>query len=510
DSAADQFGVVASLLTDASTEKVIVATDAGREGELIFRYIYERSGAKKPFSRLWISSLTEAAIKRGFERLRDGHDFDGLAAAARARSRADWLVGMNLSRAYSIASGETLSVGRVQTPTLAMLVERERAIREFVAEPYLEVVARFEADSGAYEGIFHARTPEEAARVAKGKWRYPRRETARLPADGEEAARIVARAKVGDARVHRVERTVKALPPPELYDLTELQRHANRLYGFTAQRTLELAQALYEKHKILSYPRTDSRHLSTEVAATLPSILEAVGPRYPGLVREGELGKRFVNDAKVTDHHAILPTTTVARLPAGSDEAKLYDLVCRRLLAAYHEDCLEAVASVETRIAHAEGGVGEDSFFTRGIAIERIGWKALEVVPTRAPAPGDEPNVPPGLEEGQPTRVLDAKAVEKKTRPPSPHTEATLLTAMETCGRNVDAKELSDAMRDSGIGTPATRASIIETLIARGYVERARKTLRATPKGEALVDAVHPDVKSPAMTGEWELALKRM
>jgi DNA topoisomerase-3 len=516
DAAADQFSVVAALLTDRGTERIVAATDAGREGELIFRYVYERAGATKPFDRLWISSLTESAIRRGFERLRDGREFDGLAAAARARSRADWLVGMNLSRAYSLAHGDKLSVGRVQTPTLAMLVERERAMRDFVPEPYLEVEIEVAASAGTYRAIYHQRDAgDEATEAKQGKPRFPKREQARLPADGALAERILARARAGAARVHRVVQSVKAIPPPLLYDLTELQRHANRLYGFTAQRTLELAQALYEKHKVLSYPRTDSRHLSVEVAGTLPSILEVVAPRYPGLVAEGAspLSPRFVDDAKVTDHHAIVPTTTKPRLAEGSDEAKLYDLVCRRLLAAYHPDCLEALTTVETRIAAPDAETGaevDDAYLTRGVAIERPGWKVLELGASRAPDPAETPRIPPGLEEGQPVRVEEARALEKKTRPPSPHTEATLLTAMETCGRTVDEKAIVEAMRDSGIGTPATRAAIIETLLARGYVERAKKTLRATPKGERLIDVVHAQVKSPAMTGAWELKLRQM
>ncbi len=310
----DQFEVVRKILDSPKVSSIVCATDAGREGELIFRYIYEAAKCRKPVSRLWISSLTPEAIRNGFARLKPGADYDPLADAARGRSRADWLVGMNLSRAYSIAYNEELSVGRVQTPTLAILVERELAIRNFVPEDYLEVQATFRpagtagaADGSSYKGTWFRPQGNAAEKETLQK-------SMRLPVDGEEAGRIVERARSGRAAIESIEAETQRMAPPPLYDLTELQRHANRLFGFSAQKTLDLAQALYERHKLISYPRTDSRHLSRDVAATLPRVVEAIKTPYLKLLAPGTgeraLGRRFVDDAKVTDHHAIIPTTT--------------------------------------------------------------------------------------------------------------------------------------------------------------------------------------------------------
>ena len=521
-----QFAVVRRILSDRAVARVVCATDAGREGELIFRYIYEAAGCKKPVSRLWISSLTREAILDGFSRLRSGAEFDRLADAARGRSRADWLVGMNLSRAYSLTLDQDISVGRVQTPTLAILVERERAIRDFVPEDYREVVARFRpitdaSTQDAYVGTWFrpptpGQTDDEPAR---------RR---RLPADGIEAAAIAARALTGRAAIASIKAETRAIPPPLLYDLTELQRHANRLYGMSAQKTLDVAQSLYERHKLISYPRTDSRHLSAAVAATLPDVARAVGGRYPGLLAPGTgtrpLGRRFVDDARVTDHHAILPTARSADSSALTAlEQKIYDLICRRLLTAWHEDHVYSSTTVVTTVTSEGEPAIVDHYESRGTAIQKPGWKVLEVghgKPAARPrgkpgAPGSEADpgdqaLPAGLVRGQPQRVLEAKVLDKQTRPPPRHTEATLLGAMETAGRTLEEKELSDAMRDLGLGTPATRAQIIETLLRREYVIRDGKSLAATDKGIHLISVVHPDVKSPAMTGEWEAKLRRM
>ena len=510
-----QFEVARRLLTDPKIRGVVCATDAGREGELIFRYLYEAAGCSKPVRRLWISSLTDGAIRDGFRRLREAAHYDGLADAARGRSQADWLVGMNLSRAYGLALDQPLSVGRVQTPTLAMVVERELAIRDFVPEDYLEVVATFSPRDGAsYQGRL----------CVEGKL-----EARRLPPGGEEAAALVARALAGEARIASLDRQVKRMPPPLLYDLTELQRHANRLYGFSAQRTLETAQALYERHKLLSYPRTGSRHLFTEVAATLPQVVAAIRADYDDRLAPGTgeraLSRRFVDDGKVTDHHAIIPT---AESPVGraltSDERRIHDLVCRRLLAAWHGDFVWDATTVVTEILTPGDPAIVDRYHSAGAAVRDPGWKVLDVGgearPPRPRAEGagaastdDDQSrqpLPSGLERGQPQRVLDAEAVKKRTRPPPRFTDATLLTAMETAGKALDDKELSDAMRECGLGTPATRAQIIETLLARKYLARRDKALEATDLGIGLVEAVDPEVKSPAMTGQWEARLKQI
>ncbi len=519
----DQFQVVGRILNSARVSRIVCATDAGREGELIFRYIYEAAQCQKPFSRLWISSLTPEAIRRGFEALRPGAEYNPLADAARGRSRADWLVGMNLSRAYSLAYDEELSVGRVQTPTLAMLVERELSIRRFVPEDYLEVVADFRPSDGRPIG-------EDKGNVYQGTWfraqalegadKASLPEAMRLAADGQEANSIVARARTGKAAIESIKAEARRLAPPLLYDLTELQRHANRLYGFSAQKTLDLAQALYESHKLISYPRTDSRHLSEDVARTLPQIVENIARPYRELLAPGtgerSLGPRFVNDSKVTDHHAIIPTaTSPEKANLSADERKIYDLVCRRLLSAWHEDHIWSVTTVITAITNSDI---VDRYHASGTAVQQAGWKVLDVSIEKKTKEGQggsneergEQMLPPGLAQGQPQDVIDIEALKKKTRPPKRFTEATLLTVMETAGKALDEKELSEAMKETGLGTPATRAAIIEVLLKRGYIVRQGKVLEATEKGIRLIEVVHPNVKSPAMTGQWEAYLKRI
>ena len=506
DKTKDQFEVVRQILNSPKVGRVVCATDAGREGELIFRYIYEASHTNKPVERLWISSLTAEAIRAGFDSLKSAHDYDGLGDAARGRSRADWLVGMNLSRAYSLAFDEELSVGRVQTPTLAMIVDRELTVRAFVPEEYREVVVTFSPTENA------AQKPRPSY---QGTWFRPPKpepQAMRLPAAPEEAKAIVARAKSGVARIESVQPEAKRLAAPGLYDLAELQRHANRLYGFSAQKTLDVAQALYETHKLLSYPRTDSRHLSQAIAKTLPAVVSAIGPQYSDLLAPGSgsrpLGSRYVDDAKITDHHAIIPTATPpGRARLAEDERRLYDLVCRRLLAAWHDDFLTEVTTVITMITN---NATVDRYHSAGTIIRQMGWKILDIVVEKKGQADAEPTLPAGLRTGQPQDVLDAESALKKTRPPKRFNDASLLTAMQTAGKTLDEKELSDAMKETGLGTPATRASIIEVLLKRGYVQRQGKNLEATDKGIHLIEVVHPEVKSPLMTGQWEAYLKRI
>jgi DNA topoisomerase-3 len=524
-----QFEAVRKVITSPEIERVICATDAGREGELIFRYIYEAAKCRKPFERLWISSLTPDAIRQGFRKLRAGRDLDPLADAARGRSRADWLVGMNLSRMYSLDFNEDqLSVGRVQTPTLAMVVERELAIRAFVPEDYLEVVATFSPSGDpSYKGTwFQGETPNAEAKRIK---------TPPGGKDGEDlilATRIVQRARTGKAAIESIRAETKRMPPPLLYDLTELQRHANRLYGFSAKKTLGLAQALYEQKKLISYPRTDSRHLSTDVAATLGDVVWAIQEAYADKLAPGTgerpLSRRFVDDSKVTDHHAIIPTTvSPVGVALDEDERRIYDLICRRLLSAWHDDHVWSVTTVITAISNPPAsGVGEpliDRFHSTGTLVDQVGWKVLDIDRKKkkeppkeaakegedeAASPEENQDLPPGLVTGQPQEVRDVRAVAKQTRPPKRFTEATLLTAMETAGKTLDDRELSEAMKDSGLGTPATRAEIIETLLRREYIVRQGKSLEATDKGVRLIEIVHPHVKSPAMTGQWEARLQ--
>lgn len=505
DKTREQFEVLRKILTSPKVAKVVCATDAGREGELIFRYIYEAAECGKPVNRLWVSSLTADAIRHGLDTMKDGAEYDSLADAARGRSRADWLVGMNLSRAYSIAYGENFSVGRVQTPTLAMLVERELEIRAFVPEDYIEVVATFSP------------VPETAY---KGTWfregKDPLQQAMRLPADGVEAEQIVKRAKTGEAKIESIKAETQRMAPPLFYDLTELQRHANRLFGFSAQRTLDLAQALYERHKLISYPRTDSRYLSTDISRTVPGIVAAIRKPYEDRIAPGTgerpLTRRYVDDTKITDHHAIIPTTSRVDLDRlDPDERRIYDLVCRRLLSAWHDDHIWAVTTVITTITNP--GI-IDKYHSSGTAVQQQGWKVLDLAPekkkTKKETEETAQTLPSELKEDQPQQVLDAKSLNKKTRAPKRFTEATLLTAMETAGKTLDEKELSAAMKECGLGTPATRASIIEVLLKREYMERQGKSLAATDKGIHLIEVVHPEVKSPIMTGQWEANLQQI
>lgn len=532
----DQLDVVAKVLRERAVTEIVCATDAGREGELIFRYLADYLGLSKPVRRLWISSLTPEAIRTGFERLRDGAEYDGLADAARARSRADWLVGMNLTRAYTVTHGDLLSVGRVQTPTLAMLAEREHAIQDFVPEDYIELKATFEPDVPAADDGKKRSARERRANRYAGTWFRPEKKAGkarsapktsddfeaaaertlaaqRLPADGEEATRIEERARGGAAHIESLEAKQRKLPPPLLYDLTELQRHANRIFGLSAKRTLELAQSLYERHKLLSYPRTDSRFLSADMAGSLPRIVEVIAGPYRDYLAPGtgtqRLSGRYVNDARVTDHHAIIPTPVSASTKKlTSDEAKIYDLVCRRTLMAWHEDQLTDTTTVVTRVdSKVEGEAFVDRFRSRGSRVLREGWTVLDWKPAtrrKASAASADATLPAVLAQAQAQSVVELKREEKQTRPPRRFSEATLLTAMETAGRSVDDKELAEAMRECGLGTPATRAAIIETLLAREYIERKKKALHVTAKGLVLIGAVHADVKSPALTGRFE------
>jgi DNA topoisomerase-3 len=443
DKTKEQFDVVRKILNSPRVSRVVCATDAGREGELIFRYIYEAADCEKPFDRLWISSLTPDAIRKGFSDLKPGAEYDPLAHAATGRSRADWLVGMNLSRAYSLALDEEISVGRVQTPTLAMVVERELAIRTFVPEEYVEVTATFHPvrfpAANKYQGTWFQPKPGEAAA-----------QNTRLPADGAQAAAIVERAKLGSAAIESMQMELQRTLPPPLYDLTELQRHANRLHGFSAQKTLDAAQALYERYKLISYPRTDSRHLTHDVAKTLPQIVRVIQDRYAPNVADASgvraLGRRFVDDTKVRDHHAIIPTAVnAASASLPPEEQKIYDLICRRLLSAWHDDYVVAVTTIITAIT---GASAVDRFHTTGTAVQQMGWKVLDIVPEKKKATKKEAEadagggqaLPSGLQEGQAQDVVDIEAVKKKTRPPKRFTEATLLTAMETAGKTLDEK----------------------------------------------------------------------
>ena len=477
----DQFQCVKTILNAPQVDSVICATDAGREGELIFRRIYQMAGCRKPFRRLWISSMTEEAIAEGFANLRDGADYDGLYASALCRSDADWLVGMNGSRAFTLRYDSLLSVGRVQTPTLSILVKRALEIRNFVPENYWEV----QADFGGYRGTWIDKD---------GKTRIP---------DEKTAKEIVSAVTGREGEVLEVSTERKRVPPPLLYDLTTLQREANARYGFTAQKTLNLAQALYEKHKLLTYPRTDSRYLSHDMRPKVQGILKGMPEPLRALVlspdKAVDPGKRVYDDAKLTDHHAIIPT---GRRPGTltADEQKLYEMVARQLIAAFYPD-------IEYDAMSAVTGVGEHKFLSRGRAVIAQGWQAANPPLRSKPKKGEEEQALPQLQKGQRVPVKSAKAVAKKTTPPSPYTENTLLAAMENAGKFVENEELRRQMKERGLGTPATRAAIIERLIAVDYVRREKKALIPTDKGIRLIAVAPEQLSSPETTGRWEKGL---
>ena len=487
-----QFQIIKKLINDRETDSLICATDAGREGELIFRYIYEKAGCKKPFDRLWISSMTDEAISEGFRNIRAGRDYDGLYASAQCRSKADWLVGMNASRAFSLRYNVLLSVGRVQTPTLAILVRRRKEIENFKPEDYCTL----RADFGDYSGVcFHEKWDPDT----------------HIP-DKKEAEDISAAVRGKNAEVISAETTRKTELPPQLYDLTSLQRDANRILGFTAEKTLKTAQSLYETHKALTYPRTDSRYLPPDMIPRVVQTMKMLPQEYqayvPGALRDGKLpvSKRTIDAAKVTDHHAIIPTNKrVDPFRFSADEKKLYDLVARRLLTAFYPACEYDATRVITR---AEGY----DFRTNGKVILVNGWhdvpapEAASKARRKKEEDEEEIQLPP-LKKGDQRTVRGTKIKEDKTRPPAPHTDASLLFAMETAGKELEDEELVRQMKGSGIGTPATRAAIIERLLQVGYAQRKGKTLQATDKGVRLIEIMPGEIASPEMTGKWELAL---
>jgi len=501
-----QMNVIKRLLARDDVDHVVNACDAGREGELIFAYLYEKSGSRKPVQRLWLNSMTQSAIKEAFGRLRDGRELATLEAAARSRSEADWIVGMNATRAATIrlrsAFDGAVSLGRVQTPTLAILAKREQEIRDFVPEPYWVVDASFDPTAEPagrdYEGRYHAGA-------------NPRLKT------GEEAAAIVAAVEgQSDGVITKLEKSERKERPPFLYDLTSLQRDASSRYGFTLRRTLAAAQRLYEEHTAITYPRTNSRSLPSDMIAEIKPIARVVGERseyaqgsqYVLGLDVLPLG-RVVNDSRVTDHHAIIPTRAdrhpVDRM--SDDDKKVYDLVARRFLAVFHPEAVIENTRVETTVA-------DHVFRTRGKRILVAGWRGVYgELPDTDRSDDDEGSEQqlPRLEQGEQAAVKEVGSEAKETKPPRRYTDGSLVTVMETAGKLVDDEESREAMKDSGIGTPATRAAIIERLIQVGYVERDGRALVVTEKGMNVVRLLGEHaLTSPGLTGEWESRLAKI
>ena len=499
-----QMSVVSQQLRRDDVEEVINACDAGREGELIFAYLFEKAGSKKPVQRLWLSSMTKVAMQRAFSELRPASDFAQLEAAARSRSESDWIVGMNATRAATIRLRSSfdgaVTLGRVQTPTLAIITRREEEIRAFKPEAYWLVDAVFAATGErVYEGRYH-----DGAR--------PRMATA------EQADAIVAAVRGQMGEITQLERKERRERAPLLYDLTSLQREANSRFGFTARRTLAAAQRCYEEHKVLTYPRTSSRYLTSDMIGELKAIAGHVG----GAGREYQTAAvyvqgldmlplaRVVADDRVGDHHAIIPTNSTHNLDKLSDDdRRIYDLVARRFLAVFHPEAVFENTKVSTTVA---GHV----FRTRGKVLLVPGWRGVygELAGGGESADDDDEGRDqqlPKLEHGEDVETRDVSAAEKETKPPRRYSDASLLAAMETAGKLVDDEEMREAMKESGIGTPATRASIIERLIDVGYVERDGRSLVATEKGLNVIRLLgeHP-LTSPSLTGDWEQRLGKI
>jgi DNA topoisomerase III len=503
-----QMSVVQSLLRRDDVDRVINACDAGREGELIFAYLYEYARSDKPVERLWLSSMTDAAMREALGQLRPGAELESLREAAKSRSEADWIVGMNATRAATIRLRSSfdgaVSLGRVQTPTLAIVARREEEIRAFVPEKYWLVDARFATDDQrTYEGRWHVSLDDEGV-------------TGPRITSAEAAAAVVDAVRGGRGEITKLDKTKRTEKAPLLYDLTSLQREANTRFGFSARRTLSAAQRCYEEHKALTYPRTSSRFLTSDMVPEIKPTAQKVGrfeeystaARYVTGLDLLPLG-RVVDDAKVGDHHAIIPTNAEHRLDKmNSDDRRIYDMVVRRFLAVFHPDAVFENTRIETTVAR-------HVFRTRGRVLLVPGWRGVygELPEGEGAADDDEGRNQqlPKLARGEEVDTKDVASDEKETKPPRRYSDASLLGAMETAGQLVDDDELREAMKESGIGTPATRAAIIERLIDVGYIERDARALVATEKGLNVIRLLgeHP-LTSPALTGDWEARLAKI
>lgn len=481
-----------------SSERIIVATDAGREGELIFRYLYAYLGCRKPFDRLWISSLTDTAIREGLLNLRDGKEYDNLYHAAKARSEADWLVGINGTQALTIAAGRgTYSVGRVQTPTLGMVCERYWEHKRFESKPFWQV----------HFGVVDADSGNILKFTSANRW-----------ADKATATDIYNKVKdTGSAIITKVATKRKVEKAPLLYDLTTLQKEANSQHGFTAEHTLSIAQKLYEA-KFITYPRTSSRYISDDIFATLPKLFKNLenhseyGEKVKLLPGSEDYSKNSVNAAKVTNHHALLITENPA-VGLFKDEKIVYDMILCRMIEAFSADCIKDITSVSAQVDH------EVEFGISGSIIRQTGWRALSLKEKNnrqdkdADATDNEvkDQVIPNWQEGQHITLSGCTITEGKTKPKPLHTESTLLAAMETAGKEIEDDTMRQSMKDIGIGTPATRAAIIETLLKREYMVRQQKKLVPTEKGLALHSVVkNMAIANVEMTGKWEAELAKI
>ncbi|MDO9576417.1 MAG: DNA topoisomerase III [Candidatus Cloacimonadales bacterium] len=484
-----QFSTVKSLLQRKDIFEVIIATDAGREGELVARWIIMLGGWKnKPMKRLWISSQTDSAIKDGFANLKPSQNYDNLFQAAVGRAEADWLVGLNVTRALTCKFDARLNAGRVQTPTLALIVNREEDIRKFVPVKFWKLNALCPGFIASWQD-------------QKGNDRI---------FDKSKAESLLARLKGKNAIVISVTKKAKSESAPLAYDLTELQRDANRRYGMSAKDTLHHTQMLYERFKLVTYPRTDSRYITKDMVPTLKQRLQQVAKAgysrqvEPLLRNEINPSNRFVNDAKVSDHHAIIPTEIPVHLSSlSSDEKKIYDLIVKRFITVLYPPY-----KYEQIIVLLE--IEKETFRVTGRIVQELGWRAVSSIMKDDDEEEDSSRSIPELKKGQVVKVNDLKLVASQTKPPSRYTEATLLTAMENPGKFIEDEELRDSIKSGGLGTPATRADIIEKLINGYYVERNGKELVPTAKAFELIRLVPETLKHPELTAEWEKRLGKI
>lgn len=478
-----QLKVIEQLIN--RSEKIIVATDAGREGELIFRYIYEYLKCSKPFERLWISSLTEKAIKQGFEKLKPGSDFDGLYQAAQGRSRADWLVGINASQALSIAVGDGIySLGRVQTPTLALICRRYLENKNFQVQHYWQIQ------------LSHSKEYTDFKSLSVNRWEDKK--------EAEDTLKSIERS--GNITiVTSVETKNVTELPPLLFDLTGLQKEANKKLNLSAEETLNIAQSLYEK-KFITYPRTGSKYIPEDMWADIPNLIRALQDseayrQAAAKVNFGRFNKRIVNDLRVTDHHGLLITDKIpSALPA--KENAVYNMIAFRLLEAISQACTKEITDIAIQALHYD-------FALKGCKILEAGWRSIK----GSLSEGDTEPVQelPELKKGDELKIKEATVLEKKTKPPVLYTEAGLLSAMESAGKEIENEDERKAIQNIGIGTPATRAAIIETLFTRNYIQREKKSLIPTEKGLQVYELVKDrKIADVAMTAEWELALQKI
>lgn len=529
DKTKNQFNVIKRLFIDPKTTEIICATDAGREGEHIFRLIYKLSGSKKSVQRLWISSLTSDAIADGMKKLRSSSDYDNLASAATARAHADWVVGLNFTRAYTSINRQLCTIGRVQTPTLALITARQKAIDEFKPNNFFEILATFQP---GFQAKYITQDEEPQTRLRDEKL-------------AKEIFDTIAPLDKGTvASLETVEKKTKA---PPLFDLLTLQKEANKRFGYTAQETLDIAQSLYEQYKLISYPRTESRHLASDMVQELPRILSAVLKQptttqamrdalaaegiVPGSITASllkpRLNKAYVDDAKLTDHHAIIPTFNNVPPTLPDRQRNIYELVAKRFMAIFLPPEVRDETTVIIKL-------GEHSFRARGVVIKEMGWTKID--PPKSKGKDEKPKKKtksstdqdgkdsdgkekddgedqqqlPLLTNGQSIDKMTQELKKGKTTAPKPYDDGTLLTAMKNVGQELDDEDLAAYMKQKGLGTPATRAAIIERLLKSGYIERQKKALVPTDKGKALIAQVHNDLKDVALTAAWEQSLADM